>query len=310
MTTGRNSMEALKSLVHDDADRSDDASRREARAWAAKSPQVQLIAELLLILRAADPPWWSPDVLCTLWPPLTRMRWFAQRPDIRQRVTTQVTGLAQNAARTKSCEFQAELIEAVLAGGDVSTTVLDLAFEPLEIATYGNAQEIWTQFKDRMPWTSDTPPNQKLVGQLLRAFLSERSPLDPEMMRRPILTACEVREAIDSTVWQTSVTTELRVAMDDARVRWEKTRAKEPYHARHDLQIVTPELIPVHIALVDLLGVFLAAERSLRFEAEDSRDSGKFETALASMPGTSMTPRAVSLAPVSVSPESLARGAA
>jgi hypothetical protein len=303
-------MEALRPLVHDDADQTDDASRREARAFAARWPQVQFIAELVAILRAADPTWWSPDVLSTLWPPLTRMRWLAQRPDIRQRVTTAVTGLAKNAARTKSCEFQAELIESVLAGGDVNTAAFDASFDPLEMATYGSAQEIWTQFKDRMPWTSDTPPNQKLVGHILRSLLAERNPFDPEMMRRPILTACEMREAIDSTVWQTCVPLELRVAMDDARVRWEKARVKEPYHARHDLQIVTPELIPVHIPLVDLLGVFRAAERSLRFDADQDRESGKFETARASMPGTSMAPAPNSRATLSLAPESLTRNVA
>ena len=309
-------MEALKPLLHDDAEQTDDANRREARAWAAKWPQVQLIAELIQILRAADPTWWSPDVLSTLWPPLTRMRWFGQRPDIRQRITTHVTGLAKHAARSKSCEFQAELIESVLAGGDVSTTSFEEAFDPLEIATYGNAQDIWTQFKDRMPWASDTPANQKLIGHLLRALLAERHPNDAEMMRRPILTACEMREGIDSTVWQTCIPVELRVQMDDARVRWEKARVKEPYHARHDLQIVTPEMLPLHVPLIDLLGVFHAAERSMRFDSDANRESGKFETARNSMPGASIAAapisvgRAMSLAPVSISQDSLARGAA
>ncbi len=309
MTLGRSTMEVLRPLAHDDADQSDEACRREARAWAAKWPQVQFIAELLAILRAADPSWWSPDVLATLWPPLTRMRWFAQRPDIRQRITTSVSGLAKHAARTKSCEFQAELIESVLAGGDVTNGTFDSAFDPLEIATYGSLPEIWSQFKDRMPWASDTPCNQKIVGHLLRALLAERNPFDAEMMRRPILTACEMREAIDSTVWQTCVPLELRVAMDDARVRWEKARQKEPYHARHDLQIVTPELIPAHIPLVDLHGIFRAAERSMRFEENDTRDSGKFETARASMPGPDSV-KTVSLMPMSVRPDLLTRGAA
>jgi len=299
-------MEILRPLVHDDADQTDEAARRKARAWAAKWPQVQFIGELLAILRSADPTWWSPDLLTTLWPPLTRMRWLAQRADLRQRITTSVTGLGKHAARTKSCEFQAELIESALAEGDVTTTTFDAAFEPLELATYGSLQEIWTQFKDRMPWTADTPANQKLVGQVLRALLAERHPNDPEMIRRPILTACEMREAIDSTVWQTCVPLELRVAMDDSRVRWEKSRPKEPYHARHDLQVVTPELIPVHMALVDLLGVMRAAERSLRFEGDQSRESGKFETARASMPG----PPPVPLKSVSLAPESQRRGAA
>jgi hypothetical protein len=301
-------MEILRPLVHDDADQTDEAARRKARAWAAKWPQVQFIGELLAILRSADPTWWSPDLLTTLWPPLTRMRWLAQRADLRQRITTSVTGLGKHAARTKSCEFQAELIESALAEGDVTTTTFDAAFEPLELATYGSLQEIWTQFKDRMPWASDTPCNQKVIGQVLRALLAERNPFDAEMMRRPILTACEMREAIDSTVWQTCVPLELRVQMDDARVRWEKARVKEPYHARHDLQIVTPELIPVHIPLVDLMGIFRAAERSMRFDGDATRDSGKFETAKAAMPGPEST-KAVSLVPVPSSMR-VARGAA
>jgi hypothetical protein len=315
MTYAKTTMEPLKPLVHDDAEQSDDASRREARAWAAKCPQVQFIAELLATLRAADPAWWSPDVLTTLWPPLTRMRWLAQRADVRQRVTTTVTGLAKHAARGKSCEFQAELLEAVLAGGDVTTAAFDAAFDPFEIAIYGNAREIWTQFKDRMPWTSDTPANQKLVGHLLRILLAERHPVDAELTRRPILTACEMREAVDSVVWQSCIPIELRVAMDDARVRWEKARGKEPYHARHDFQIVTPEILPVHVSLIDLLGVFHAAERALRFDGEGRHDSAKFETAHVSMPSsTAPSPRlskpasAMSLVPP-VS-ESRTRGAA
>ncbi len=267
-------------LSHDPAD-TDEARQAEARDWVARRPAVQLVAEMVARLRAASPSWWSPEGVREQWPALTRMRWFEDRPDIRQRITTELTGLPRNAARSKTSEFQAELIESVMACGDVDARRFDAAFDPIEVASYADPVAIWAHFRERMPWTDDAPAQQRLVGSLLRALLSDRCSLDATLARRPILTACDVRSAIDSRVWQTQIPLDLRVAMDDARLQWERTRGREPYQARHDLQIVTPEEIPTYVPIIDLLGVFTAAGEAMGFpavEAQPPRESGDFDT--------------------------------
>jgi hypothetical protein len=289
-------------LAHDPGD-ADETRQQEAREFVAKRPAVQLIAELVAKLRSASPDWWSPEIVREQWPALTRMRWFEQRPDIRQRITTELTGLPRNAARSKSSEFQAELIESVMACGDVDARRFDAAFDPIEVASYADPVEIWSQFCERMPWTSDAPTQQRLVGTLLRALLSERCALDATLARRAILTACDVRGAIDSRVWQTQIPLDLRVAMDDSRLQWERTRGREPYQARHDLQIVTPEEVPTYIPILDLLGVFTAAAEALAFPASRvTRESGDFDVA---------APEAAATLPMQTQPARLRlRGAA
>jgi hypothetical protein len=277
-------------LTHDAAD-GDTAHRQEARDWVARRAPVQIVAELVARLRAAAPAWWSAEVTRAQWPALTRMRWFDDRPDIRQRITTDLTGLPRNAARSKSCEFQAELIESVMACGDVDAGRFDEAFDPVEMATYASPADIWAQFRDQMPWTDDSAPQQRLVGALLRSLLADRCSLDATLTRRPVLTACDVRGAIDSRVWQTRIPLDLRAAMDDARLQWERSRGREPYQTRHDLQIVTPEDIPTYVPIVDLIGVFGAAADAMAFGAREIvRDSGSYEAARAGVAVTLPAP--------------------
>jgi hypothetical protein len=51
--------------------------------------------------------------------------------------------------------------------------------------------------------------------------------------------------------------------VDAARLRHEKSRPKEPFAARHELAIATPEIIAAHIPLAELTLVFAAAERAM-----------------------------------------------
>src|SRR5262249_1451561 len=99
------------SLRHPEMPKADDADLAlESRSHVANTPALQLIAELILKLRAARFPWWTPDVLRDTWDATQRMVWFRQRPDIRQRITHGLTGLAPKAARNKQPDFQAALI--------------------------------------------------------------------------------------------------------------------------------------------------------------------------------------------------------
>lgn len=274
-------------FVHEAPGASDDDLHREARAHLAKSPHLQVVAELLAKLRAQDLPWWTPESLRSTWSARARMRWYTERPDLRQKITTELTGLPPNTARTKSPDFQADLLDSVLDNGDVGESQLDHAFHPADLVVYGPAEQMWTAFRERMPWMEESPVHQRLVAWLLRTLLADRSSFEG-MARKPILTPWEVRAAIDPMVWQTRIPADVRAAVDDARLRQEKARAREPFTTRQELLICTPDHIAASVPLVDLEGVIAAAERNMGFGAPMANDA--------------MSPEAVALpsAPASV----------
>src|SRR5260221_8890254 len=117
-------------LTHGDAPKTDLKLEEEAAAHLAGSPTLQLMTELLTRLRDLAFPWWTPDHLRVAHPATERMKWFAARPDVRQRITTELTGLAPKAARNKTPEFQADLIDSVIDSGDITVDTFERAFEP------------------------------------------------------------------------------------------------------------------------------------------------------------------------------------
>jgi hypothetical protein len=285
--------ESSKPFQHLDASNADDETlERDARTHLAKTPHLQVVAELVAKLRTSSFSWWSATFTRSHWRALPRMQWFAQRPDIRQRVTSSLTGLPCKAARSKTPEFQAGLIDAVLDHGDISGATFEEAFSPQDLVIYGPAAEIWAQFRQRLPWGDHTEAHQKFIGWLLCVLLSERSTLDPDMLRKPILTAWDVRTAIDPQVWQDRVPLDVRAAIDEARLKREKARPREPFSARHELQIATPELLAEHIPLGDLLPVLQAAEQALFAPGDQATqaESGAFHVGASAPRSTSGLP--------------------
>jgi hypothetical protein len=143
-------------MQHDD-DRTDAELGAEAGAQLARSPSLQLVAELLGRLREMKLPWWTPQQLRAAYPAAERLSWLASRPDIRQRITTQLTGLAPRAARNKSPAFQAELIDSVVDEGDISVDDFEHAFDPVDLALYGPAPSTGASSGGARPGTT-TPP--------------------------------------------------------------------------------------------------------------------------------------------------------
>jgi hypothetical protein len=295
-------VDSFKPLSHHDAENTDDDTlTRDARAHLAKWPHLQVVAEMWQKLRSLNLPWWTTSFTREQWRPAARMQWLAQRADVRQRVTSRLSGLPKNAARSKTPEFQAALIESVLEHGDIRDNDYEDAFTAQELVVYGPVAEMWSQFRARMPWEDESLVHQKLVGWLLRVLTSERCSIDNEMTRRPILSAWDVRTAICARVWQERMPVEIRTAIDEARMKHEKGRPREPYHARHELTIATPEILAQHIPLVDLVPVIQAAERGLMLATEEPapRESGAFELSppssrlLGEIPAISVRPLAV-----------------
>lgn len=254
-------------LQHQDADRKEpETLAKEARSHIANEPALQLMAELLTKLRALDLPWWTPEKLRARWGAVERMRWYKDRWDLRQNITTELTGLAPKAAKRKAPEFQAALIDSVLEEGDISVRSFEEAYEPMELVIYGPSGAFWHAFRESMPWEQDTPVHQELLAWLLKALLTDRSTF-PGLGRVPILTPWEVRTAINGKVWHTRIPLDVRVAIDDARFKQEKDKGGLPFHAEHDLSIAVPEIIAGNVPLRELIPVLIVAERSMGFEA-------------------------------------------
>jgi len=244
----------------------DDVLGREASQQLAKLPQLQLVGELWCELRTYGFAWWAPELLRTWWPAAQRMKWLAQRSDIRQRITSQLTGLPPNAARKRSPTFQAELIDAVVDEGDVSAAGFEGAFDPFDMVVYGPVGDVWRAFRSALPVEQGGTDLERLTAWLLRALLSDRAQKHEQLKRRPILSPWDLRTAIDGEVWHTRMPLEIRVAIDDGRFRQEKLRPGRPFGARHDLAIAVPEQIAAHVPLIDLIGVLERAEQAMGFE--------------------------------------------
>ena len=262
----------LTPLEHANAEqKTEETLGEEGRAHLASNPVLQIVAELMTNLRALELPWWSPEFLRERWSATERMRWLKGRPDLRQRITTALTGLAPNAARKKTAEFQASLLDSVVDEGDVSPRRFDEAFDAFDLVLYGPVAEFWATFMERMPWYEDTAPHQELIAVALDALLAEESALEG-MTRKPILTPLQVRTAIDGRVWHTRMPLEVRIAIDEARLLQEAERPREPFHAEHDLAIAASSVIAGSIPLRELLPVFRAAERAMGFVASAARE--------------------------------------
>jgi len=254
-------------LRHPETPRADDtALGQAARSHVAGQPALQLIAELLHRLREARYAWWTPALLRETWGAGARMEWFTQRPDIRQRITSGLTGLRPKAARNKQPDYQAALVDSVIDEGDVTVDEFEYAFDAIELAAYAPAAEIWHRFRERMPWHEDSAAHQALVGWLIERLLADTSTVEG-MTRTPILTAHAVRSAIPGTLWHARIPLEVRAAIDDLRLAREQASPAEPFRAADDLSLATPAIIAAHIPLRELLVVMDVAERAMGFPA-------------------------------------------
>ncbi|WP_438019274.1 hypothetical protein WMF18_09475 [Sorangium sp. So ce315] len=258
---------AERSLQHRDPDSKDDETlRREARVHLASEPALQLVAELVARLRELDLPWWTPVKLRERFGAIERMGWFRERSDVRQQITTSLTGLSSRAARRKTPDFQGALIDSVIDEGDITPRAFEAAFDPRDLAVYGPAAAYWQFFRESMPWDEDTPQHQEIVAWLLKALLADRSPFEG-IGRTPILTPWDVRTAIDGRLWQTRIPLEVRVAIDNARLKQERERPGVPFHADGELAIAGPDVIAANIPPREILPVVQLAQKAMRFDA-------------------------------------------
>jgi hypothetical protein len=249
-------------LVHIDPAASDEVRRKEAADHLARWPALQLLGEILVVLRAAGVSWWAPGALCARWPLSERLRWLEQRPDVRDEVTKALAGVALRDGRRRTAAFQAELIEArVDVAADAAR--LEEAFDPRDLVVYGPARALWGEVMACIPWDGEV--STVLLERLLTALLADRThPRDAG--RASILTPWQVRNSIDTRSWQAHVPLRLRAAVDDARLHKELVDPAAPFTARDEMAIVTPAILAANLPLRALRPVFVAAERVMGLE--------------------------------------------
>jgi hypothetical protein len=236
----------------------DDVLVARAQEKLAKSREAQLLVSLLTQLRERNRPWWSPQVLRDVWPTNLRLKWLEKRPDVRGRLTHQLTGLVRLAAREATIDFQASLIDMVVEAGDLSVEDWEKSFEVEDLAIYGPTSVLWQEFRSRYPWDDPAPEDRELLVWLLVELLEERK---EGGRTSSIMTPLYVRSAIDVRVWQEHIPLDIRVQVDGRRLR--KELEGKSFTSRDELAVVKIERIVEHIPAPHLKGILDALERVL-----------------------------------------------
>ncbi len=246
----------------------DDVLRAEANAHLVAHPELQVVAEVLIRLRVMALAWWTPEQLRARWGAPVRLGWFAQRADLRQEITTALTGLVAKTARAKSPAFQAELIDAVIQSRDIDVQQFEGAFDPRDLVVYGPVAELWGELMARIPWTrGDDDVPVRLIESLLESLVADKSPVFG-IARAPALTPWDLRAAIDPLVWS-QLPLDARVAVEEARLRHEQSGALYP---RDEVLAATLRSIAAEIPRDALRAVLVAAGRAMGLEGPAHSD--------------------------------------
>ncbi len=264
----------VQPLIHTNANLSDEELANEAKYFLAKSAPLQAMVQILikqheLLLEAyvddgeSKLGWLTLTELREAFPATTRMQAFKSRPDIRQRVTTELTGLRPKAARSKDANFQASLIDSAIDDGDIDLAEFETAFDPTDLVVYMDVSEYWKHFmKESLARIieENTPREKEYFAFLLNIFLQYRGEL------KPILTHLDVRASIQGETWQQRIPMEKRVAVDTARLEQERKAASKPFTAEQELEIVTLQVLVDNLDLTDLVPILQAAGVAMGFQ--------------------------------------------
>jgi hypothetical protein len=236
----------------------DDALVAASRERLAKHRECQLLAALITQLRTREFPWWTASHLRRAWPTPLRFEWLDGRPDVRGRLTSELTGLPRITARASDKAFQIQLIDRVVESGDRTDTEWELAFHPDELAVSAPPALLWQEFRNRFPWDAPQPADRELMGWLLSELLDEKK---DGLKTSSIMTPLYVRSAIDVRVWQEHVPLDVRVQVDGRRLR--KELEGKTFTCRDELAVVKLDRIVEYIPTHHLKGVLDALERVL-----------------------------------------------
>jgi hypothetical protein len=262
-----------KPLIHTNTNLSDEELAKEAADYLAKSAPLQAMAQFLgrqreILLHTVSPEaaqeidWLTLDEVRKTFPATTRMQALVSRPDIRQHITTELTGLRPKAARGKDPEFQAKLIDSAIDDGDIGLPEFESAFDPKDLVVYMDVSSFWKHFMNESLARiieENTSREKEFFAFILNVFLQNRNSL------KPILTHLDVRSAIPGDTWQNRIPLEKRVAVDTARLEQERKSASRPFTAKQELEIVSLQVIVDSLDLTDMVPILQAAGSTMGF---------------------------------------------
>lgn len=248
------------SLVHKNPKASDADLAKEAAAYLANAPPLQVMVELLEKLRALNVPWWSPKMLHDKIQTIERMTKLEKRPDLRQRITMALTGYPAKAAYRMPPEKQADLIDDVIKSGDRTEEEFELAFNVSEIVIYGDVPKLWELFRSQMPWDEDKPEHRDIVRSYIESCMNDKRG------GKPFLTNLDVLESIDGNVWYAKIPRDLHIQVDRARFKQERgSSAPKAFSAKQVMEIISLETILKHLPPDDLIEVVKLGAKNMGF---------------------------------------------
>lgn len=250
---------AVAAFVHKKSGASDTEMKAEADEHFAGSRPKQVIAKMIVLLRAGQLPSMTDKDMHNRFPPTERMKWYEQRADLRRDVLIDLLHTPEHMARRRNLMRQAEDIEEALVE-DITYKQYEEAFRAEDLATYGDGDAYIRFFVEGFDWTKSDEKSRALIGVLLNEFLAAPGQL------KPALTHLQARRALSSVAWQTHVPTDLRAKVDDARLAKQAESPREPFTAKDEMEIVTMLLLAKHLPLEELKPLFLAAMEALGFE--------------------------------------------
>lgn len=261
--------DTVRRLAHSSQEATDAQLALEAQQYFLANPPLQLVAELLEIVRSEKPSWLTPQKLLDFCGVLDRMHLFAQRPDIRQQLLVTLTGAKPRSARRMPLELQASTILIALEAEDLTPEEYELAHAPADLAVYGDAGAIWRLFMDSVLWEDDSSGNRSLIAKLIEALLKTGRKKTKYSPSGAILSSWDLMSGIDPLVW-VQLPIELRVKQHKAWVvATQDGQGDEPsvFTPEDVFRIVPPIEFMQHLRLVDLHGILKVAEKRLGFEA-------------------------------------------
>ncbi len=257
-------------LKHTDG-ATDEQLAQEAKDYYMAHPPVELVSDLISGLAVLECPWWTSEMLFEQISLGNWMLAIESRPDLRQQITTDLTGLRERTARRMTPESQTTLIEEALESGDIALDDVHEMLAGLKLVAYLDAGRLWRLFRERMPWVEDAVEKHiDIVASLLEDLLQPRGDL-PQ-----ILPPLEVLSHIDSNVWEDCIPLEVRARVRKARMLAEASG--DTFHSINELGIATPEIIANSIPLVRFEQLLDRAEEAMGFappappEEEEDKD--------------------------------------
>ncbi len=243
-------------LVHKNPKAEEAVLAEEAKAYLAKQPALQFILALLTILRDLKLPWWTPTQRRVAYPEGQRMLDLKDRRIVSVRIIQALTGALPNAALMMEPEFAAKNISLALVK-DRSDEDFENAFEPEELVLYGDAGQFYADFREVMPWEHNSPEHKDLAVRLIESIL-----------KIGILSHHAVFSAIPSDIRQAKMPG-VQTQIIDALLKQEKESPDDPYRAVDIMSIATPRIIVDSTDLIDMKGIFEAAEKAMGFEVPE-----------------------------------------